>query len=230
MDEAARAGGPQGRRLAGDSVRASGLRLQSTTLRRSPSQRRKAVTRDRKEVTRLEGSHAPGSGSAGWGRGLGPARGVRCPGGASKGSRGLRVRLRTRAPCFPRSLAQPLLLSGPGPPTQPGPPLASHAADPASAPWWSRASQVTLARGALLLPRWPCLSSWPPPQAPVCSHRAVRRRCYLNPASPSQWLRAELGTQKGSAQRAGAFTPATRHPHPMRCPAPQGSTGLGSQG
>lgn len=69
---------------------------------------------------------------------------------------------RSLLPKEPRTAAASLGARGP---PQRGPPLASHAADPASAPWWSTASQVTLARGALLLP------SWPPPQTSVCSHR-----------------------------------------------------------
>lgn len=147
-----------------------------------------------------------------------------------EGARGLQVRLRARAPCFPRSLGQPLPLLGPrvplsvghlGPRMLPTQPLLPGGARPPESPW---------PEGHCPSPGGPsCLFSWPPPRAPVCSHQGVPRRCYLNPSSPSPRLRAELGTQKGSAQRAGAFALANRHPHAMRCPAQQVSPGLGSK-
>lgn len=78
-------------------------------------------------------------------------------------------------------------------PPQRGPPLASHAADP-SAPRRSTASQVTLARGALLLSRWPFLSvqlaatTDPRVQSPGCSQALLPEPCLpIATASCRAW-------------------------------------------
>ena len=116
-------------------------------------------------------------------------------------------------------------------PPQLGPPLASHAADPASAPWWSTAARVTLARGALPLSRWPFLSvqlaatTGPRVQSPGCSQALCLAPCLpIATASCRAWHTEGLSPACWGLH-SGHQTP----PHRV-LPCAAGLPGLGSKG